>query len=116
MGQQKFHKKCVQDTINKVKETHSCYKEYPIVRNGNYHFIDVVGHPHPNKKHLKSFATECESGSSKLQQESNKLDLIEFKGKKNEPPLDLKDLFKKISELNLEGCINGTILGPLHEV
>lgn len=79
MTQDKKHKECVQGVINKTKASHSCYKEYPINRNGDYHFLDVVGHPHPDKPNLKSFATECESESSKPQQESNKLDLLEWK-------------------------------------
>ena len=79
MAQDKKHKTCIQDVINKTKTTHSCYKEYPISRNGNFHFIDTVGFPHPDKTHLKPFATECEDGSSSPQRESNKLDLLEFK-------------------------------------
>lgn len=79
MTQDKKHKKCVQDVNNKVKGTHNCLREYPINRNGDFHFIDIVGHPHPDKKNLKPFAVECESESSKSQQESNRLDLLEWK-------------------------------------
>jgi len=79
MGQSKSHKKCAQDVINRLKETHLCHKEFPIFREGNMHFIDGVGFPHKDKPHLKPIAVECEVGSSKLQRESNMLDLLEFK-------------------------------------
>jgi len=79
MGQNKDHKKCVQDTINKLKKTHLCQKEFPIFREGNLHFLDTVGFPHREKSYLKPIAIECECGSSKTQQESNRLDLLEFK-------------------------------------
>ena len=79
MGQGKQHKKCAQGVVNKLKGTHLCQKEFPIFRNGDIHFIDAVGFPHKSKSFLKPIAVECEWGSSKLQQESNKLDLLEFK-------------------------------------
>jgi len=79
MGQQKIHKKCVQDIHNKLKHTHQCYKEYPVFREGNVHFIDTVGFPHKDKINFKPVAVECESRSSKPQQESNRHDLAEFK-------------------------------------
>ncbi len=79
MGQNKEHKECVQKTINHLKSTHLCNKEHPIFREGNIHFLDVVGFPHDAKSNLKPFAVECECGSSRLQQESNKKDLEEFK-------------------------------------
>lgn len=80
MGQNKLHKKCVQDVHNRLKGTHQCYKEYPLFRDGgNVHFIDTVGFPHSDKQHLKPIAVECESGSSASQRESNKRDLEEFK-------------------------------------
>lgn len=79
MGQSKDHKKCVQDVINRVKSTHLCKKEYPVFRDGNLHFLDVVGMPHPDKKEMKPIAVECECGSSNLQRASNMQDLIEFR-------------------------------------
>jgi|SRR3989344_4412748 len=79
MGQNKQHKKCVQDTINRIKKTHLCQKEYPVFRNGDIHFLDAVGFPHKERTDLKPIAVECECGSSKPQQESNKMDLLEFK-------------------------------------
>ena len=47
--------------------------------NGNVHFIDTVGFPHKDKINFKPVAVECESRSSKPQQESNRHDLAEFK-------------------------------------
>ncbi len=79
MSQDKKHKACVQGVINKTKNTHSCFKEMPINRDGNFHYLDVVGFPHPDKPDLKPFACECEDGSSNPQQESNLNDLREFK-------------------------------------
>jgi len=79
MGQERPHKQCVMDVANLVKKTHSTYKEYPINRLGDYHYLDLIGHPLSEEVNFKPFALECESGSSKSQQESNKLDLQEFK-------------------------------------
>nr|MBI4157074.1 hypothetical protein [Candidatus Woesearchaeota archaeon] len=79
MGQQKEHKKCVQGVHNRLKSTHQCFKEFPIFREGNVHFIDTVGFPHKDRPYLKPIAVECECGSSKPQQESNRSDLTEFK-------------------------------------
>jgi|SRR3989339_1161631 len=80
MGQNKEHKQCVQNINNQVKNTHSCYKEYPIFRNGDVHFLDIVGHPNSseNENLYRPFSAECECGSSKLQQNSNKIDLQEW--------------------------------------
>ncbi|MFH1802813.1 MAG: hypothetical protein ABH864_05200 [archaeon] len=80
MSQRRKHKDCVQGIINKTKSTHNCTKEHIINRNGDFHFLDVVGFPHADKKNFwKPFAAECENKSSNLQRQSNQEDVLEFK-------------------------------------
>ena len=54
--------------------------------------------------------------ANKLIVEGTELDLIEFKGKKNEPPLDLKDLFKVLRILLQLKFLNPILLTPLIEL
>ena len=77
--QNKEHRICVQQIINILKKTHQSYKELPIFRNSNVHFIDVVAFPHQDKPHLKPMGAECECNSGKKQRISNAKDLLEFK-------------------------------------
>jgi len=78
MAQNKRHKLCVQNSKNKIKGSHNCLKESTIFRNSDVHYLDLECHP-INPKSFKPCAIECECNSSKLQRESNKLDLLEWK-------------------------------------
>ena len=77
--QNKQHKNCVQGVINTIKKTHQSFKEYPIFRNSDVHFIDVVAFPHQDRPYLRPLGVECECGSAKKQRISNARDLLEFK-------------------------------------
>ncbi len=117
MGQNKEHKQCVQNINNKVKNTHSCYKEYPIFRNGDVHFLDIVGHLNSseNENLYRPFSAECECGSSRLQQNSNKMDLLAWEKQNksgvifqinNSEEFDLGKL-KINNDLNCKRDLNG---------
>ena len=74
------HKRCVQGVINKTKTTHNCLREQAINVSGDYHFLDVIGHPHKDKEEFfKPFVAECETNMNTAQARSNKLDMLEWK-------------------------------------
>ena len=77
--QNKDHKTCVMGCKNKLNGKYNCLRESPIFRDGKVHLIDLECHT--DNPSLKPVAVECECGSGKLQRESNRLDLLEWKKK-----------------------------------
>jgi len=82
MAESRKHKECIEDCKNKLTQSHNCRRESLIYRDG-WKYLDLECYPH-NSSTDKPTAIECECNSGRLQRQSNREDLLEWKRKNPE--------------------------------